>query len=905
MSRDKVIALLWPESTTAEARHLLSVSVHAIRKEVGEDAIRTLGDDLRLDANCLTADVWDFERALLAGNYARAIDLYAGPFLDGVYISGADEFGKWTDDERADVTNRYTDALERAAHACGQSGDYVRAVELWRKRSQLDPYQGRVALEYMRAMAAAGDRAGAIQHARLYSNLLRSEIGTEPEPAILRLAEELKTQPGSGWILPAPPAAVPGEPGAETAPDISLARFRGQRPTRLRRFVTAANVRRLTIAAGIAGAALVAWFLGPEAPLDPNRIVGYPLRDLEAIGGDNPRGEEVAVAIGSALELTDQIKWIDGWTILRPTERSDPRAVALDRQMELARRNRARYAIGGQLFDDNNRTTVRLVAYDVANDSVVAEASESGSHTMESAVTLSIRALNKMLPRLLASGGRGTIDLTTGDLTRHPPAALAAWLRAEREYRSAHYQQALDHLSRALTIDSTLGIAALRAATAANWIPRPDTAHVLVQRALANPATLSGRQLAFARGLLNSLEGRADSALAHYRDALRSEPLWSEAHMAVGEVYHYSFPATESPDSLAERSFALAADNDPDFAPPLYYLTHYALLRGDTKKADEYIRRYGATAHDSSHLAVLQLMRDCARSGAEGVDWNGVIGKYPNSVYEAVRLLSVGGAHLDCAEAGYRALLTAPNLSRPEVFHWAAVQGLSAIYGATGRYAELRRVLNEGLLLGLPATHGLAIVAATNGAPLDDMARQALGTIAGPLERQYAAVLWYRGAWYARQGSIDTLAAIVSHLDVRLQARSDRLTRLVADGLRARLLLARADTASALVQLKTLRPNAPRASLTNMPFEALAQERIMLARLLLAKRQYVEALRAAETFDRPQPDWYLPHLGESLRIRISAARALDLQERARRYEARLHRLELLGAPSSQGNPKGG
>ncbi len=903
LSRDKVIALLWPESTTSEARHLLSVSLHAFRKELAENVVRTLGDDLRLDQACLTVDVWDFERALLAGDYDRAIGLYAGPFLDGVHVSGADEFVKWADDERAELANRYATALERAAESFSTGGDHIRAVEMWRKRSQLDPYQGRLALAYMRALVAAGDRAGAIQHARTYATLLRTEYRTEPEPAILQLAKELTAEAATTWAPSTPTSAQSAVRTEEPVPQVTTqAPVDVTTPTPLvHRAPQVVPLRRLTVVLLIAAAAVLVWNLRPPAPLDPNSVVGYPLRDLDAKGGDNSRGDEVAVAIGSALELTDQIRWIDGWTMLVPNERTAAQSVELSRQLGLARESRARYVLLGQIFDDGDRTTVRLIAHDVQEDSAVAQASESGTSATESAVGLSIRALNKMLPRLLASGGRAGVDLTSSDITRHAPAAVAAWLRAERDYRTAHYQEALAGLARALAIDSTLGIAALRAATAANWLPKRDTALILVQRALANPATLSGRQLAFARGLLNFLEGRADSALSYYSAALRAEPTWGEAHMASGEVYHFSFPSTDSPDSLAERSFALAANNDPEFAPPLYYLTQYAILRGELNSAESHFRKYAASARDSSHVAVLQLMLDCARARTPRTDWAAVLNKFPTSVWEAARLLSVRGSRLDCAESGYRAILNAANLPTPERYRWAALQGLSGIYGATKRYADMRRVFNEGLLSGERSTYILALVAAEYGAPVEDLAAQALGTLGGPWEPQNSGVLWYRGTGYAQRAHIDSLASFVAHLHARVLKNPDRATQMVADGLRVRLLLARVDTSNALALLRKLRPNAPPDRIRNLPFEALAWERIMLARLLLARRQYVDAIRAAETFDRPQPDWYLPHLGESLRIRASAARVLDLDDRANEYEARLRRLETFGnQPSSRG-----
>ena len=49
LSRDKLIAFLWPESETDRARHLLRSAVHVVRRGLGEDAMLSLGDDLRLN----------------------------------------------------------------------------------------------------------------------------------------------------------------------------------------------------------------------------------------------------------------------------------------------------------------------------------------------------------------------------------------------------------------------------------------------------------------------------------------------------------------------------------------------------------------------------------------------------------------------------------------------------------------------------------------------------------------------------------------------------------------------------------------------------------------------------------------------------------------------------------------
>src|SRR5688572_1593157 len=64
LSRDKAVGYLWSESPTARARHLLSESIYVVRKALGDDTIRTTGDELRLNPRVIRCDVTEFETAL-------------------------------------------------------------------------------------------------------------------------------------------------------------------------------------------------------------------------------------------------------------------------------------------------------------------------------------------------------------------------------------------------------------------------------------------------------------------------------------------------------------------------------------------------------------------------------------------------------------------------------------------------------------------------------------------------------------------------------------------------------------------------------------------------------------------------------------------------------------------------
>ncbi len=76
VTRDRLVALLWPQLDAEGARHRLSDSLYVARHSLGDEAIATEGDDLRLDEAHVDVDVRAFERALDAGDTALAIAQY-------------------------------------------------------------------------------------------------------------------------------------------------------------------------------------------------------------------------------------------------------------------------------------------------------------------------------------------------------------------------------------------------------------------------------------------------------------------------------------------------------------------------------------------------------------------------------------------------------------------------------------------------------------------------------------------------------------------------------------------------------------------------------------------------------------------------------------------------------------
>jgi DNA-binding SARP family transcriptional activator len=279
ISRDRVLAYLWPESSTPNARHGLEQLLYALRRQMG--ATLFLGvDPLRLNEQVVTSDVMEFSAACERGDVAAAISLYRGPFLDGFYLGEAAEFERWAETERARLTERYATGLEQLAREASEAGDLVGAIEHWRKLVGLDPANAHATLGLMGALADADEATEAIRHGRAYEALARAD-GAEPAPAILALLKRL---------LAAKPPQQHRPASAEPTLEIfnarpSATRWRSLRPSRR------------AVAASVAGAVILLVALATYPRKRSTVVIGTgdAAKDVRAMQEAMDRGGDVAV----------------------------------------------------------------------------------------------------------------------------------------------------------------------------------------------------------------------------------------------------------------------------------------------------------------------------------------------------------------------------------------------------------------------------------------------------------------------------------------------------------------------------------------------------------------------------------------------------------------------------------
>src|SRR5579864_2617663 len=64
LSRDRAMALLWPERDLANSRRLLNLAVHVLRSALGDGAIASTGDGLLLNPSEVSCDLHELRAAI-------------------------------------------------------------------------------------------------------------------------------------------------------------------------------------------------------------------------------------------------------------------------------------------------------------------------------------------------------------------------------------------------------------------------------------------------------------------------------------------------------------------------------------------------------------------------------------------------------------------------------------------------------------------------------------------------------------------------------------------------------------------------------------------------------------------------------------------------------------------------
>ncbi len=181
--RERILALLWPESVNEAARKNLRNTLWAVRRVLGEDVIDVEGDHLALthqvwcDANELedNADTPDrLDPPLMTWE--------VGPFLAGVNLSEAPDFEIWLSATRERLSQAYLHTLGVLAGQHEARGEWAQVIALATQALRIDNLQEPMYRLLMRAQTQLGQRAEVHHTYEKLRQVLHDELGVDPLP---------------------------------------------------------------------------------------------------------------------------------------------------------------------------------------------------------------------------------------------------------------------------------------------------------------------------------------------------------------------------------------------------------------------------------------------------------------------------------------------------------------------------------------------------------------------------------------------------------------------------------------------------------------------------------------------------------------------------------------------------
>lgn len=172
--RDRLAALLWPDSDEERARGAFRRTLSTLRTVLGGEHLMTDGVRVALEREGLDCDVHRFHALIAAGRLAEAVDTYTGDLLSGFSLRDSVEFDEWQSAESEALRRELAGILERLAH---EERDNARAIEHARRWLSVEPLNEAAHRALMRLYARSGDRAAALRQYRECARVLDRELG--------------------------------------------------------------------------------------------------------------------------------------------------------------------------------------------------------------------------------------------------------------------------------------------------------------------------------------------------------------------------------------------------------------------------------------------------------------------------------------------------------------------------------------------------------------------------------------------------------------------------------------------------------------------------------------------------------------------------------------------------------
>lgn len=211
-TRDAALGVVWPDRAPTRARHALSQTLYALRKDLGDDWLDAGGSYLRTTDD-LDVDALRFARAVEEKAFETALELYRGPFLKSCYLVSSAPFQQWVDRQERRLEALHRTARKGEIERRIRAGDHTGALRVARDWAELSPLEDEPRQHLIRLYAATGATGKALQQYQELATLLARE-GLAPLPETRALVRQVQESEAVESAAPRPPSAADPRPAA-------------------------------------------------------------------------------------------------------------------------------------------------------------------------------------------------------------------------------------------------------------------------------------------------------------------------------------------------------------------------------------------------------------------------------------------------------------------------------------------------------------------------------------------------------------------------------------------------------------------------------------------------------------------------------------------------------------------
>lgn len=388
--REKLVSLLWPDSSPSSARQALSTTLSRLRKTIGAEALRGRGDEvIGLSGEYVRSDVAAFQKAVAEERHRDALELYGGPFLEGFRPPDSRPFEEWLARRRDRYDQRAFRAAMQAAEKAWREGEAAVAEASLRKAGEIEPLREEPTRELMELLADRGDRASALRVFQDFRRRLDDEVGIPPSAELVSLARRLRTDSGGEGRSSPRETARSGEDGSRSVAVLPFDALGRERSTPLTEGMHDALLTRLSNISGLT----VISRTSVQQYRDTGRTTADIAHDLDVEwivqGAVQEMGDQFQVNVQLIDPRTDTNAWAESYR--RDLTAEELFALQTEITKEIAR------SLETQLTSDERERVERLPSDDLTAYRLYVEGKAQLAQRTETGMRSALRSFEKAI----------------------------------------------------------------------------------------------------------------------------------------------------------------------------------------------------------------------------------------------------------------------------------------------------------------------------------------------------------------------------------------------------------------------------------------------------------------------------------------------------------------------------